>query len=115
MLLAGFWCSKTGEFGGVRRSYLIVGRGRREGVVNVFGLEAISAQDTGFFGVVSCEVVGEVGKVGGEAGSEVGGVASGNAGEVGGVGNSVGVGNAGVFSLLEIFFGFFACFSRTWS
>ena len=134
---------KCGEGGGVGRPYLIVGRGRREDVVDDFGREATSAQNIGLFGVVgivACEVIGEVDKVGGEAigeGIATGvGVASGNAGEVGEVGNSAGVDVAGgeaidevigvanstgvgvaggAYSLLKASFGFFACFSRTCS
>ena len=121
---------------------MVVRRGRRERVVGDFGLEAISAQDTGFFGVVSCEVVGEVGKVGGEAGGEVGGVASDLAGEavakgiatgvgvVGGVASEVaddaideviGVANATVAEAaiaaegVEVDFSDFTCFVRTCS
>ena len=85
--MVGFWRSKTGEGGGVGRP---VGRGRREGIAGDFGLEAISAQDIGFFGVVgivACDVIGVGGKVG----------------EVGGV------------TVAEVAEGFFACFVRTCS
>ena len=103
MLLAGFWCSKPGDFGGkcgegggVGIPYFNVGRGRREGVVGDFGLEAISAHDIGFLGVVA-------GVVGGEGDAAVVIVAEGaSEGEAGGVGGAA----------TE---GFFACFVRTCS
>ena len=79
MLLANSWCSNSGEGGGVGRPYLVVRRGRREGIEGDFGREATSAHDIGFLGVagvVACDVVGEAG-----------GVASGEGGE-GGVANA---------------------------
>ena len=64
---------KCGEGGGVGRSYLVVRRGRREGVVG-FGREVTSVHDIGFLGVAGV-VACEVGEVGGVAGGE-GGVAN---------------------------------------
>ena len=83
-----------GVGGGVGRPCMIVivGRGRREGGVDCFGREAISAHDIGFLGVVGEEVGGEAGGVGGENGA-------------------CGEGGAG-FSWLV---GFLVCFVRTWS
>ena len=109
MLLAGSWCSKTGEGGGVAGGVgKAVGRGRREGFDGVIGREAISAQDIGFFGV-------EAGVVGGEddatvAGGDIGAEGA-NEGEVGGLGGDVNVTvGAGVVD-----FSGFICFVRTCS
>ena len=108
MLLADFWCSKTGDFGGVGGGVgRAVGRGKREGVAGDFGFEAISTHDIGIFGVV-VDVVGNViGVGGGEGGAAVMIVAEGaGEGELGGVANATVEGGGG---------GFFACFVRTWS
>ena len=96
MLLANLKGCKIGECGGVGRPcvIVIVGRGRREGVVG-FGREAISAHDTGFFGVVGGEGIAT--GVGGATAVVID--IGGEAGGAGGVGS----------------FGFFACFVRTCS